>query len=297
MSVAYPAGRSLAAERDDQPLLDPAAAARRRRGLERVRRGAARPIMSVAAAARSRLAPASWYIDSARPEVGERVERRDRPRRSPPAGRAARPDRQAGWPGRYRDRRRPRRPGSSISACASFQPSATERSAAGLRRVVDRVDLQRVLAAQLEDDPVDLDAAGPRSVVDAALQLVAEQRPELLAVAHAVARGSAPGGRRSTPGRWRTARVAPPAARRGRATRRAGRRRCSRAAATAPARSRRRRGSVTVPSGTASDAGHRGYVAPLDAAARPPTRRPGSRGFVACMPASRAVASEVIHAS
>ena len=87
---------------------------------------AARPIMSVAAAARSRFAPASWNIDSDEAEVGERVERRDDGvddrlqrvllRRAEWRGAGA---------GRCGNRGDDGAPGVFISACASFQPSAT----------------------------------------------------------------------------------------------------------------------------------------------------------------------------
>ena len=225
----------------------------------------ARPIMSVAAAARSRLAPASWYIDSASP-------------RSVNASSAATTSEitacralfsagpKVGWPAPI---------GAGIGGDDGSRrlglhlrqlPAVGDQSfRAGLRRVVDRVHLQRVLAAELEHDPVDLDPADARRIVDAPLEQVAEQRPELLAVAHALRdRERAANRRRRQAGRERGERAArraavraPRGAQHSRGARLAWRRRHHEAAA---------RRSVTVPSGMVSDAGTAVTCAALDAA-------------------------------
>ena len=194
----------------------------------------ARLIMSVAAAARSRFAPASWYIDSASPRSAKA---------SSAATTSAITDCNAffsavpkvGWPAPVgAGIAATTAPGVLVSTCASFHPSATSRCCAGLRRVVDGVNLERILSAKLEHHPVDLDPVDARRVVDAALQQISEQRAELLAVAHALGDGErATHCGRGQAGRER-ARALRPTCHRAHATPRAALPRYSPVAATAP---------------------------------------------------------------
>ena len=131
------------------------------------------------------------------PEIRKRVKRRDdvgdhRLQRVF-LGRAEARLAGAGRRGNRRDDRS-RRPGFHLRELPSV---GDEPLRAGLRRVVDRIHLERILPAKLEHHPVDLDPVDARRVVDAALQQVSEQRTELLAVAHALRDGerSAQGGR------------------------------------------------------------------------------------------------------
>ena len=128
VSVAYPAGRWLSRNVITRRCSIP----RPPRGVaidSKASGGAvARPAMSSAAAARSKFAPASWYIDSASPRSANasRVVNRS-PIAACSAARSAADS--AGWFGSPSETTPATTdPGVAISACASFHPSATVRS-------------------------------------------------------------------------------------------------------------------------------------------------------------------------
>ena len=174
------------AEGDDQPLLDTASAARSRCRFEHVRRRR-RSADHVGGGGGALEVRAGQLVHRlGQPEIRERVECRDdvgdhRLQRVLLGGAEGR----LAGAGRRRNRRddSSRRFGFQLR---QLPPVGDEPLRARLRRVVDRVHLERVLPAKLEHHPVDLDPVDARGVVDAALEQVSEQRPELLAVAHAL---------------------------------------------------------------------------------------------------------------
>ena len=187
VSLAYPGGRVPAAKVDDQPLFDTASAARSRCRFEDVRRRC-RPADHVGGRGGTLEVGAGQLVHRfGEPEICEGVEcvddvgdhRLESVLLSGAEGRLA-------GAGRRRNRRDDRswRFGLQLR---QLPPVGDEPLGARLRRIVDRVHLERILPAKLEHHPVDLDSVDAGGVVDAALQQVSKQCPELLAVAHALA--------------------------------------------------------------------------------------------------------------
>ena len=143
------------------------------------------PIMSVAAEARAKLEPASCCTDSASP-------RSVSPSRAPISATTA-----AVIALRQESASSP--DGTSVITASTTgaevlhrvlgdPPAVDHLPLARQAGVLGRRDRQRVAPPQLEDGPVDL-GARTRGVVQGPLELVAEQRAELLPVAHAVGQG------------------------------------------------------------------------------------------------------------
>ncbi len=172
----------LAAEDREQPLVDALAATRGGRHVEGVGWHAGPADHVGGGGGPGEVGAGQLLHRLGQPEVGQAVERADqRHHRSSdrgPAGVGVEPRRYVGHH-RVHDRV------ETLHRILGDPPAVDHLPLARQTGILGRGDRQRIATAQLEDGPVDL-GARTRGVVQGALELVAEERPELLTVAHAV---------------------------------------------------------------------------------------------------------------